>query len=103
MGATGYGNFTRARISAPTTGWILIFSNSSLVSLPGFEMMCSGTASLPKLWMHAAGVRPFRRGYTAISSAPKARCVGGVGSGLSRRGGTLEFVAEVLKVFLADL
>ena len=29
--------------------------------------------------------------------------VRGMGSGLSCRGGTLEFVAEVLKVFLADL
>ena len=28
---------------------------------------------------------------------------GGLGLGLSRRGGALEFVAEVLKVFLADL
>src|ERR1019366_10166096 len=27
--------------------------------------------------IHTAGVRPFRRGYAAISSAPKARCVGG--------------------------
>ena len=46
---------------------------------------------------------------TAISSAPEARCVwrrfqfGGWGELLSRRSGTLEFVAEVLKVFLTDL
>ena len=45
----------------------------------------------------------------AISSAPEARCLargfrfGGRGETLSRRRGTLEFVAEVLKVFLADL
>jgi hypothetical protein len=42
----------------------------------------------------------------AISSAPKARCVGWgfrLGDWLSRRGDALEFVAEVLKVFLADL
>lgn len=58
--------------------------------------------------IHAAGVRPFRRMYAAISSAPKARYVGGdfvrgVGLELSRRSSTLEFVAEVLEVFLADL
>ena len=47
IGTTPYGNCTRARISDPTIGWIFIFSNSSGVSLPGFEMMCSGTASLP--------------------------------------------------------
>src|SRR3954462_15963225 len=47
-------------------------------------------------------------GNRAISSAPKARCgvadfVWGSGLGLSCRGGALEFVAEVLKVFVADL
>ncbi len=35
IGTTGYGNSTRSRISAPTTGWIFIFSNSSGVSLAG--------------------------------------------------------------------
>src|ERR1039458_3582262 len=62
----------------------------------------------PGVLIHAAGVRPFRRGYAAISSAPKARCVGGEfrsgdGIGLSCRGGTLELVAEILKVFRAAL
>ena len=59
--------------------------------------------------IHAAGVRPFRRGYAGdIIRAEGALCgwrisSGGLGLGLSRRGGALEFVAEVLKVFLADL
>lgn len=33
------GELARSRISAPTTGWILYFSCSSLVSLPGLVMM----------------------------------------------------------------
>ena len=51
------GNSTRSRISAPTTGWIFIFSNSDRVSLPGLEMMDSGTASLPMSCRTAAAVR----------------------------------------------
>ena len=38
-------------------GWIFIFSNSSGVSLPGLEMMCSGTASLPMSCRTAAARR----------------------------------------------
>src|ERR1019366_5145940 len=62
----------------------------------------------PRASTRAAGVQPFRREDVAISSAPKARCgVGVFDSGmrpeLSLLSGALEFVAEVLKVFLADL
>src|SRR5450432_1608881 len=48
-------------------------------------------------------------GDRAISSAPKARAVGwrisfgGLGLGLSCRGGALELMTEVVKVFLADV
>ena len=54
----GTGKRTRSRISAPTTGWIFIFSNSSRVSFPGLEMMCSGTASFPISCNSAAARRP---------------------------------------------
>src|SRR5436853_7565015 len=63
----------------------------------------------PAIIIHAAGVRPLRRRVLSdIIRAEGAFCgvrnfVREMGSGLSRRGGTLEFVAEVLKVFLADL
>ena len=59
--------------------------------------------------IHAVGVHWFRcRGQGDIIRAEGALCGLGISSGgwergLSRRGGTLEFMAEVLKVFLADL
>ena len=57
-GATGYGNGTAAMISAPTCGWMRIFWNSSCVSGPGFDRMCSGTASLPMSCSSAAVFTP---------------------------------------------
>ena len=41
-------------ISAPTCGWMRTFWNSSGVSGPGFDRMCSGTASLPMSCSSAA-------------------------------------------------
>ena len=46
-------------ISAPTCGWIRIFWNSSCVSGPGFDRMCSGTASLPMSCSSAAVLTPW--------------------------------------------
>src|ERR1051325_5087378 len=68
MGTTAYGNSTRAKISAPTIGWIFIFSNSSGVSFPGFEMMCSGIASLPM----SCSIEAARSACKPASSSPTA-------------------------------
>src|SRR6267143_499831 len=56
---------TRCRISAPTSVWIFIFSNSSGVRRPGLLMMCSGIASLPMSCSSAAARR------ASISSSGK--------------------------------
>ena len=54
----GVGNGTAAMISAPTCGWIRIFWNSSWVNGPGFDRICSGTASFPMSWSSAAVLTP---------------------------------------------
>src|SRR5881227_3584293 len=46
-------------MSAPTFGCARIFWNSSCVSGPGFDRMCSGTASLPMSWSRAAVLTPW--------------------------------------------
>ena len=46
-------------MSAPTFGWARIFWNSSGVSGPGFDRMCSGTASLPMSCSSAAVFTPW--------------------------------------------
>src|SRR5262249_24587417 len=61
-------------ISAPTCGWIRIFWNSSCVSGPGFERMCSGTAIVPMARRRAAVLTP----WIALSGMPSAREPGGV-------------------------
>ena len=49
-------------ISAPICGWTCIRWNSSCVSGPGFDRMCSGTASLPMSCSSAAVRRPWTSG-----------------------------------------
>ena len=56
-------------ISAPTCGWMRIFWNSSCVSGPGFDRMCSGTASLPMSCSSAAVLTPW------ISGSDRPSCV----------------------------
>ena len=53
-------------MSAPTFGWARIFWNSSGVSGPGFDRMCSGTASLPMSCSSAAVLTPS----TSLSDIP---------------------------------
>ena len=62
-------------MSAPTFGCARIFWNSSGVSGPGFDRMCSGTASLPMSCSSAAVFTPCTS-LSDIPSAPRDR--GGV-------------------------
>ena len=56
-------------MSAPTSTWRFIFSNSASVSLPGLLRMCSGTASFPVSCRSAAASIAFNSSSSVMPSA----------------------------------
>ena len=56
-------------MSAPTSTWRFIFSNSAAVSLPGLFRMCSGTASFPVSCRSAAASIAFNSSSSVMPSA----------------------------------
>ncbi len=65
------GNCTSERMSAPTSTWRFIFSNSASVSLPGLLRMCSGTASFPVSCRSAAASIAFNSSASVMPSAAR--------------------------------